>query len=256
MRIVFDYSSESEAEQAPKPKKLKFTVPAASIEVSSEAKAPCSRDDLDDFVVPQDPEVDETFNAKTNLDTSILNSSSIGFRMMEKMGFKVGQSLGVVPDRPGADQPIFIRPKADRAGLGSTAEVSSELAAELKPKPTISSLRDGAKLILQQRSDLLSYRKLQRVCFQLSGDEDALSNGTIVLDDVHHLWRDYAMETTNSEVQRLHADSPASDVLDIMPLLDYSRTTFFYCPYCSIRFEDQDDMDKHCPGITEAPHKF
>ena len=37
-------------------------------------------------------------------------------------------------------------------------------------------------------------------------------------------------------------------------LLTYIRLEHFYCLYCGISYENQEDMDQNCPGISRDDH--
>lgn len=41
----------------------------------------------------------------------------------------------------------------------------------------------------------------------------------------------------------------------IMRLNVFLRSELYYCFYCGIKYKDEEDMFKHCPGITEADHE-
>lgn len=37
-------------------------------------------------------------------------------------------------------------------------------------------------------------------------------------------------------------------------LIAYLRTTYCYCHWCGVHYEDTDDMDSNCPGTTKDDH--
>jgi len=40
----------------------------------------------------------------------------------------------------------------------------------------------------------------------------------------------------------------------VTELIEYLRSKYHYCYYCSITFNDKGDMDANCPGQTEEDH--
>ena len=40
----------------------------------------------------------------------------------------------------------------------------------------------------------------------------------------------------------------------VSELLEYLRSKYAYCYYCSIEFDSEDDMKANCPGPTSEDH--
>jgi hypothetical protein len=41
----------------------------------------------------------------------------------------------------------------------------------------------------------------------------------------------------------------------LLELLVYLRAHYCYCAFCGVRYDDDDDLDRSCPGVTEEAHE-
>lgn len=115
-----------------------------------------------------------------------------GFAMMNKMGFKLGESLG--KDRKSAiKEPIAAASSRKKQGIRMAtpvrelASTSQEEAAQFRKHVQDSSDRS---------KKLRTLRKMQKLAFELSGDVDRLTAASDARD-FNCLWRQYVLELQN-----------------------------------------------------------
>lgn len=111
-------------------------------------------------------------------------TNSIGLKMMERMGFKLGDTLGA--QNSAITEPIAIKVKMDRKGIGATRMPDS-----------VAYQHDEYRLTAKDRHIEAKNKKylvqLQRFCFHQSGDDVSISEGMDV-EEVNLLWRKCARE--------------------------------------------------------------
>lgn len=249
--------------------------------------------------------------AKASLDTPI--SLSVGMAMMQKMGFRPGDTLGR-NEAGNLAEPISILVKRDRKGVGATTRV-----ARAAGSTSVKQYRQAAKQRHTETERRKLLLKLQRFCFQKSGDDEkvAVSPGSVESVDV--LWREYArnamarpqgrtllfeekdradvtgekyflesgeepgvssekcdnqsldsegrMKTAGKGEEFLEKRSESTKRSDskkdpefeledhLAQILAYCREHYLYCPFCSIAYGDEADMQENCPGLNEEDHE-
>lgn len=219
----------------------------------------------------------QTVTREEAMEKSLFDSlkPSIGLSMMQKMGFKVGQSLGKnLQNAPTA--PLKVSLKNNKTGLGAKRPLDA-----LQPAPNGDfEFRDR---LSKEKTDLDALRliqKLQKVCFLLSGDEDKFLDDALNGAEINILWKGYVkqlLETNklkekkrvrlfesneNPRHERLtleedaglaeHEARPISERLDTLML--FARDKFFYCAFCGCAYTDQKELEVHCPGLLEDDH--
>ncbi|CUM64050.1 uncharacterized protein PRCAT00001638001 [Priceomyces carsonii] len=215
----------------------------------------------------------EVAKQENNLDRSLFetSSTSIGLSIMKKMGFEIGTSLGRLGfDRQNLNlEPVRLRPKVDKAGLGATGNKFDENLNTEKYRDR----RIKEKKVCKLNRDIC---ELSKICFEISGDLDRLFNDPTSFDieEINPLWKDYAFERkiaetkssskighllgeseNNDQANIIVKDSSEEDVEEkLMSLLNFLRREHFYCWYCGAYFLDERDMDSSCPGISEQHH--
>lgn len=268
-RNVFEYSSSDSETEAP-PKKVRPFVKPDGIETLTAASVSPTTESVQDYMVIK---LEEQASHKqepgpTLEETSILKSNSIGFSMMQKMGFKIGQTLGV--DNTGISEPIAVKVKKGRAGIGATRTLPRGTPITLA---AVDSYISHAKTKNEEQRDRSYLLKLQKYCYQESGDDIGVLDNEILIQEVNELWRSYAAQTTSKKVGRVQLFGTTEREMDkvIQPvetlmfdleplssqlnqLIAYSRKNYFYCPYCGIKFESKDDMQENCPGPYDQDH--
>lgn len=234
--MLFPDSSDSDIDL---PRKTKRFVPP---KLGPQKKLALSPDD------PESPEISEDELPpkphKNTLSESILDSNSVGFKIMQKMGFSMDGRLGAKHNPNALREPLPIKKRKVNSGIVPSKTVqlqnadSAHSAAYTQSRKSALAVRESTSMI----------RKLQKFCFESSGDDSRLVAGEDI-DLINPLWREFARK----EVDPDHAPTPV-DVEQLTDLLRYARATYFYCPYCGIKFEDFDDLSLHCPGPSKEDH--
>ncbi|ODV80152.1 uncharacterized protein CANTADRAFT_5820 [Suhomyces tanzawaensis NRRL Y-17324] len=188
---------------------------------------------------------------------------SIGLAMMEKMGFRIGDSLGVPKDKPMNQVPLEVIVKNDRKGIGSSTEISSATTKEFISR-NASKSKEG-KL-------LRTVHNLMKLCFELSGESDKWHEDNRT-DEVTYLWRDIPIQLENKQAlllsKKRRYDDNFKDILSIKEnkelqnfdtedkltlLLLYLREAHFYCYFCGCKYHDAKELNESCPGVFEESH--
>lgn len=212
------------------------------------------------------------FNQKASLHESIIDEGSIGYMIMAKMGYRPGQTIGSSENRHALVEPLPIRAKPARTGIGMatfTPKTASGISSE-----SASTFKNAAKMKHSEKSLRFMITKLQKFCLQESGQDIELEHGNISPENVNILWRDYATSTlkVNKRTALFGERTPetrdslineASDIDDpgmledkLRQLIKYAREEFHYCPYCGIKYDDDSDLSTNCPGDTEEVHQL
>ncbi|PSK33760.1 hypothetical protein C7M61_005226 [Candidozyma pseudohaemuli] len=224
-------------------------------------------EDYMSFTVEEDDVKPPSSKAQTQ-DTSLFETKSVGLAMMQKMGFKVGDSLG--GSDTGIKEPIQAVQKKNRLGIGATSIIRKSEAEE---KQDVDQLVSQRKQQLHQQNAANTVLKLQRFCFTASGDDELVFNKEDAAK-VNILWRSVARksisdlprrrvlidqetsqpdEEPDEELTSFEAKQP---VEQLAQLIDFSRKNFLYCIYCLIQFSDSEDMAANCPGPDEEAHSL
>lgn len=212
-------------------------------------------------------------------------NKSIGLSIMEKMGFKVGDSLG----NAGKDEKIITTPidvliKTNRLGIGAS---NSKQNSQSRPQTEVDVLeyRDRIQKSKIGSKNEFMINKAMKICFELSGDSEEYYNDKEIYkpQEVNILWRPYVIDMIekdlanrfNRKVIRIDENTEPesristnreksdkdyelyllSEPLDkLEKLLNYMRHSHNYCFYCGCSFKDQEDLIEGCPGIHEEDH--
>ncbi|CAH2355377.1 hypothetical protein CLIB1423_25S00914 [[Candida] railenensis] len=124
----------------------------------------------------------------SSIDTPLFqsNSNSIGLSMMEKMGFKLGDSLG----KSGASsastllEPIKVIPNSGRAGIGALSEADRSSAQEVAATSEDKFMGHLKEQQLEKHNQKVC-QKLMKLCVELNEDEDK------PVMEINPLWRSY-----------------------------------------------------------------
>ena len=123
----------------------------------------------------------EKVNREEALKKSSLDPSNVGFKLMQKMGFKAGEALGSTckPQATRLLEPISVELKSDREGLGKTEERKKKLAEiqeltkryhelrRLNEAQATRSYLEHKRIRFQIRKLVHNLHKCQRICHQL-----------------------------------------------------------------------------------------
>lgn len=276
-RNVFEYSSSDSETEVPSKKLKLFIHPEILADSPDEPNLSSAENEQDYMDIKLEEKDSRTLEpALEPKETSILKNGSLGLSMMQKMGFKVGESLGV--HNTGLVEPISVEVKKGRAGIGATRKLPE--GSQITPA-TIDTFLSHAKSKSEEQRDRLFLLKLQRYCFQESEENMAFLDGKILIKEVNEMWRSYAAQTSTKKSGRVRLFETTDDdnnkamepdtakamkadtVLDfdlqpigsqLEQLIAYSRDNYFYCPYCGIKFASDEDMQENCPGPYDQDH--
>lgn len=313
-RNVFEYDSSDEEPEQAKPSKVKKLnlgrLETMDLGLKSEnfvAQPECpdasgvSSSELEDYANMEfKEESSKMVNSlpKLSLDNPI--QDSIGLKMMQKMGFKLGDTLGKTNDASHLVEPIKVMPKLGRKGIGAT-HGGKESTQKFHPA-SVQEYRDSAKDKHETARKKKTLAQLQKFCYGESGDETKVFEGAARIEEVNVMWRRIAIDSVQRNPKRTllfdeeekpqglkildngeigcqkvpekslevsgnlktedFADSadflqfeslPLSDQLQ--KLLNFTRGTYFYCPYCSVKYDSPEDLE-NCPGPNESDHIY
>lgn len=174
--------------------------------------------------------------------------------MLMKMGYKPGQGIGKT--QSGMTEPIPVEVKGNRQGLGKTLEKKHKYVntnAKLDNMDT----RDFRSRIAQEKTEQLlkiDLYKSQKVCQELDTKEN--------IEKPEELWFWPEIKEKN-EVDDTDNDDDDDDIKDNETLSNlekfdiltkYLRKKYFYCIWCGMKFNDEDDLRDNCPGSTRNDH--
>lgn len=187
---------------------------------------------------------------ETGLKTEI-DKSNKGFQLLAKMGYKPETS------KLAAVKPIEIKPREGRSGLGKYTQkervVRSQAIKEEFTERLTGDFRHqirSKRATKQMESD---FRKSQKICERLDLE------GTD-MDGPKEIWFWPPLAKSEEEKEEKEAEEGSSDEEDIDvsarlgTLTTYLRTTYFYCIWCAIRYDDIADLEANCPGETREVH--
>uniref|UniRef100_A0A1B6KW23 G patch domain-containing protein 11 n=1 Tax=Graphocephala atropunctata TaxID=36148 RepID=A0A1B6KW23_9HEMI len=219
-----------------------------------------------------------------------LDSNNVGFKMLQKLGFKPGSGLGRSGE--GRVEPIPVEVKSDRQGLGrkaslaELAKLQAKYRAEAKERMlNIDDYRLRKAEEAAEKKAKFDLMKCQRVCWDLDSKEN--------IDEPAELWfwPEHKLPTNNEEDEeggeteeerdedQCHPDTSSNqeeqsesedglegneyaDEVDgdfsvqekVEMLTLYLRRTYLYCVWCGHSFDDEKDLQQECPGPNKEDH--
>ncbi|KAF7669157.1 hypothetical protein LDENG_00243250 [Lucifuga dentata] len=192
------------------------------------------------------------------LQNSISNDNK-GFALLQKMGYKAGQGLG--KQGAGRVDPIPLNIKSDRGGIGMEEMKKRKAEEELenyrqkvraKQQNETKSLADFRVRVRTEKEERKiegDLRRSQRACEQL----DSQKGITVPRED----WYWAKAEVDDEEDVKEQEDEETVELtsLDKLQILtSYLRGIHFYCIWCGITYNDEEDLCSNCPGDTAADH--
>lgn len=216
-------------------------------------------------VLPQTPSRSEPEARGNKLNKSLFleKHKSVGLTIMEKMGFKVGDTLG--KSEGAITEPINVSRRLGSHGIGGelkSNEYKEEDAEHLKLKLTSANKR---------RIESSEIMKIMKLAFELSGEYDQYLDGKNI-EEINTLWKPYAYVLQRRfDMKRIQSKESKSRTLTqykslhgvteyyhseetLLALVDYLRNNHHYCWYCGIKYSDQSDLEQHCPGKEYDVH--
>lgn len=224
-----------------------------------------------------------------SMPNSQLKSSSKGLSIMEKMGFKIGHTLGKDSQNKNAIlEPSFVSQRKDRTGLREKPIENNENEVVLSGGMTNEAAKEfrerlnGEKIAQKQEKTL---HKMQKYCWEFSGDDDIVIEKVDPLG-INVLWRGYVKfiqkllkdkreqqrikdpseileidGDTNSEGENDGNDDEELELFEEMTMEEkiskvhiFLRSEYNYCYYCGVKYEDQGELFQYCPGFSEEDH--
>lgn len=215
---------------------------------------------------------------------------SIGLSIMERMGFRVGESLGKTKCDKSypVTNPIEVDIKTNRLGIGAS---QSKNASHIIPQAEVdvNEYRERIQQAKTKANNICMADKAMKTCFELSGDSERYYNDSdrFKPGTINVLWRPYVIEMIEKKVftkmrqkvVRIDEDkeqenndlaliSPNLDgadneyeiyilldpIIKLQKLLKYMRDNHSYCFFCASSFDSQEDLEKNCPGVHEEDH--
>lgn len=204
-----------------------------------------------------------------------IDSKNIGFKLLEKLGGYDGRS-GLGKDGKGISEPIMIdvsiiesSKKTKKTGLG--------IVSELRNKAKM--IKEYQDKLLNFKNDLLKdfqirckyndeYKRIKKslksaknIIFELDCKEGITENVLWPIIEVIDVNTD--METAKKEWNNNDALGIADDATEanlneslesLANCLVYLRQNYQYCLYCGCKYEDIDDLNDNCPGISDEDH--
>ncbi|XP_011638535.1 LOW QUALITY PROTEIN: G patch domain-containing protein 11 [Pogonomyrmex barbatus] len=189
---------------------------------------------------------------------SAITSANKGFEMLMKMGYKPGQGIGKT--QSGMTEPIPVEVKVDRQGLGKTLKKESYSKNHENTNANSDNMntRDFRSRLAQEKAEQLQkvdLYKSQKVCQELDAKEN------IEKPEESWFWPDSKEikeeekeenDTDDNEIDQNIEDLSNLEKLDI--LTKYLRKKYFYCIWCGLKFDDENDLRDNCPGSTRNDH--
>lgn len=190
--------------------------------------------------------------------SSAITSSNKGFEMLMKMGYKPGQGIGKTES--GRTEPIGLEVKLGRQGLGKETKKREKKMKDstLNDKLDNKVMKDFRGRVAQRRAEQFlkaDLYKSQRVCEQLDAQRQ--------IEEPRESWfwlprnNDSGSETEEEDEDDDDDDKddgtlPVEEKLEI--LTKYLRDKYFYCIWCGVAYQDEDDLRDNCPGCTRNDH--
>ncbi|XP_051880524.1 G patch domain-containing protein 11 [Pristis pectinata] len=185
-----------------------------------------------------------------------LGSENRGFALLQKMGYKEGRGLG--RNGTGIVEPIPLQIKKGRGGIGHERAKKRKAEERMEHRKQMLQVKKQAEKVAfneyrvrfrfkkdqsQMESDL---RKSQFACQQLDQKKG--------IDIPEKIW--YWLPTDHEEEDQDELDVKKFETTEekLQAVTDYLRKTYFYCIWCAISYEGEEDMSNNCPGNCAADH--
>lgn len=264
MNAFANSSSDSEQETPPRKRIRPFKPPDDENSKFGDKNLPTSNeideseDDYDNFNIESDeesaPKLVSSTNVKNTVNKSILDINSVGFKMMQKMGFTANAVLGA-PDNPNAlQEPITITRRNTRVGIGSKKVPNLTLEGFSAEKKL--DYQQSAKNVLGLRRDKATIIKLQQFCFAESKEDELITSDGFEIGSVNPLWQEYAQKIYGGGNTSPDDGTEQNILIQLDELLEYARSHFFYCTYCGVKYANAQELSAECPGKPWEDHTF
>ncbi|CAG9760352.1 unnamed protein product [Ceutorhynchus assimilis] len=207
----------------------------------------------------------ERENREIGLSTAISNENK-GFRMLEKMGFMPGDTLG--KSRPGIKEPIDIVLKQGTSGVGRESHIKEVQAR--KQQYRVKNLKHYEMQFRVANKERKNFAQIRKDFFKAQKICEELDFRSKIKDPIEDFFwpketikRRRKMEKTEKE----YSDDAGTDSSDeddefeqyiteenLFAIIDYIRNKHVYCLYCVITGIDMEDLKENCPGPYRIDH--
>ncbi|XP_076376985.1 G patch domain-containing protein 11 isoform X2 [Megalopta genalis] len=189
--------------------------------------------------------------------SSAIASGNKGFELLMKMGYKPGQGIGKTES--GITEPIGLDVKLDRHGLGKGVkrkQIESKSSSN-NSKLDSKSMKDFRGRIAQKKAEQLSkadFYKSQKICEQL----DMQLNIEKPEEPWFWLPQETEKDTDSENEEEEEEEDEVKELYQINErlgiLIKYLRQKHFYCIWCGVAFDNENDLLSNCPGDTRNDH--
>jgi hypothetical protein len=182
-----------------------------------------------------------------------------GLKILEKMGYKRGQRLG--KDCDGLPEPIKFTIKNDKAGVGKKNGHAFETNREKMQKQIDFELKKAefsiiSKTKLQNARNEKDLATARKTCMTLDGRANKTRSAFWPPAPPANLPSidGYCDFLQQEEIQDLDFENQsAADKLST--IVFYLRSCYNYCLWCSVEYDDAQDLCINCPGETKNEHE-
>lgn len=203
----------------------------------------------------------------------------IGFKLMQKMGYKAGSGLG--KEGKGITEPVGLNLKLGRGGLGQEEEKKRKQEAR-----TQASVIEHRTRVEEQASMQSDFQQQQSAAFALRNLLKQIKNARLAIESLdvrrglerHRFWtpepgKEEDREHSESDTAYTHGNDSDKDTEHttqnekdyneedaksvesfLLQCLRYLRDEHFYCFFCASSYSSPYELATQCPGITEDVH--
>lgn len=197
---------------------------------------------------------------------SAIGQDNKGFQLMQKMGYKPNTGIGRFGTGRLEPVPIDLKPSKGGVGLEEERKRRGDQIQKMRTEKKIKvekEWKQSIKTKLNDKGISKDLIKSQKACEQL----DFRKNIKEPLEKYY--WPKEFLKSKEDKDSEIDDDDDDDDSNDednddddnelsktdqLERLTEYLRTTYFYCIWCAIEFNDSDDMISNCPGKTSTDH--
>lgn len=191
--------------------------------------------------------------------SSAISSDNKGFEMLMKMGYNPGKGLGKT--ETGISEPIGVDVKNNRHGLGKAKLM--KIKKNTNPIANLEKMNadEFRKRIADKKAEqvaAMDLRKSQKICEQLDlrcKIEKPVENWFWCPKEKEDKNLE---ESENSEDDDDDDDDEDDETLENSEKLEiltkYLREKYFYCIWCGVAYDNDDDLRETCSGSTRTDH--
>lgn len=207
-------------------------------------------------------------------------------KMMLKMGYQPGSSLGLKPSDSSSNHPIKIVPKSDRSGIGIKKPDHYQLTRLFLSEKEDGRFSNLSEEELEQRQKFINQsrhrfdgQKLDRFLSRASRTCEDLDRRRGLESNLFWIDSSSAHQVDHQDLSTLDRLISTEDQLDpqasmdpqidpqdhsnwlaldpsirLSCILEYLRQEYFYCMWCGCQYESSEDLSTECPGEEEDDH--